>query len=293
MADVTLGIAPDSWGVWFADDPRQPPWRRYLDEVAEAGFTWTELGPFGYLPTQVDVLGAELDARGLQLVAGAAMFDLADPAAGEQAAAEVEETCALVAALGGAHLLVIDDVYTDLFTGAPLRAPELDDAGWSRLLDAIARLADVAGQHGLELAFHPHAQTHVEYEPQIERLLEDAPDLSLCLDVGHHAYCGGDPVAFFAAHAERVSLLHLKSVDGALRDRVLRDGVPFAQAVGDGVFVEPSHGIVDFAALRDTVSATGFAGFAIVEQDMYPADFDAPLPIAKRTREHLRGLGWA
>ena len=28
--------------------------------------------------------------------------------------------------------------------------------------------------------------------------------------------------------------------------------------------------------------------FVVVEQDMYPVDFDVPLPIATRTREYLR-----
>ena len=47
-----LGTAPDSWGVWMpSGDPLQTPWQRYLDEVQEAGYRYSELGPFGYLPT--------------------------------------------------------------------------------------------------------------------------------------------------------------------------------------------------------------------------------------------------
>jgi len=34
-----------------------------------------------------------------------------------------------------------------------------------------------------------------------------------------------------------------------------------------------------------------FEGWGIVEQDMYPAPFDKPLPIAKRTRAYLREIG--
>src|SRR6476661_2614929 len=47
---LIIGTAPDSWGVWFADDPKQTPWERFLDEVAESGYKWIELGPYGYLP---------------------------------------------------------------------------------------------------------------------------------------------------------------------------------------------------------------------------------------------------
>jgi inosose dehydratase len=48
---LRLGSCPDSWGVWFADDPHQTPWHRFLDELAAAGYRWLELGPYGYLPT--------------------------------------------------------------------------------------------------------------------------------------------------------------------------------------------------------------------------------------------------
>ena len=49
---LIIGTAPDSWGVWFPDDLKQTPWERFLDEVAESGYKWIELGPYGYLPTE-------------------------------------------------------------------------------------------------------------------------------------------------------------------------------------------------------------------------------------------------
>jgi inosose dehydratase len=291
MGEVTVGIAPDSWGVWFADDPRQTPWSRYLDEVASLGFTWTELGPYGYMPTDRAELERELETRRLRLAAGAVMFDLEDPDAAARVADEIEHVCALVKSLGGSYLLIIDDVYTNLFTGESRLPAALDPDGWSRLVHTTVGLCETAERHGLRAAFHPHAQTHVEYEEQIERLLEDAPPLTLCLDVGHHAYCGGDPVSFLRRHADRVSYLHLKSVDKEFADRVQRDGIPFAEAVAQGVFVEPSRGVVDFSALRSAINDVGFDGYGIIEQDMYPTDFDRPLPIARRTQEYLSGLG--
>jgi len=61
--------------------------------------------------------------------------------------------------------------------------------------------------------------------------------------------------------------------------------------VQDDMFVEPSQGAVDFLAFRDVLREIDFNGWAIVEQDMYPAPFDKPLPIAKRTRAYLRQIG--
>jgi inosose dehydratase len=277
--------------VWFADDRHQTPWARYLDEVQEVGYRWTELGPYGYMPTDPRRLERELAARSLQLCAGFVMFDLERPDAWRKAQPDVEAVCALLEELGGECLLVIDDVYTDLFTGEPRLSPVLEDREWSELVSRTALLAEIAERHGLRAAFHPHAQTHVETEEQIERLLADVPGLSLGLDVGHHAYCGGEPVSFFRRHRGRVSYLHLKSIDAEMRARVAQEGTPFARAVGDGMFVEPSQGAVDFPALRDAILEAGYSGYAIVEQDMYPADFNRPLPIAQRTRRYLADLG--
>jgi inosose dehydratase len=141
--------------------------------------------------------------------------------------------------------------------------------------------------------FHPEPDTHVEYEEQIEQLLEQTdPDrVALCLDTGHHAYRGGDPVAFMRKHHKRIHCLHIKSVDPEILKRVQAESIPFARAVGLGVYCELSKGAVDFLAFRDVLRDINYAGFAIVEQDMYPAPFDKPLPIAKRNRAYLREIG--
>ena len=58
-----------------------------------------------------------------------------------------------------------------------------------------------------------------------------------------------------------------------------------------GVFCELSRGKVDYLAFKQMLEEIQFEGFAIVEQDMYPAPFDQPLPIAKRNRRYLREIG--
>jgi inosose dehydratase len=289
---IELGTAPDSWGVWFADDPQQTPWDRCLDEIAAAGYRWTELGPYGYLPTDTEVLRAELARRGLRACGTFVMFDFEDSTLAAERADDVRRTCALLASLEAPFLILIDDVYSNLWTGEPRVPPELDEAGWERLLETTSGIADVAVGHGLRPVLHPHAETHVEYERQIERFLaESDPRIGLCLDVGHHAYRGGDPVAFLRRHHERIPYLHLKSVDPEVQRRVEAQGIPFANAVAIDMFVEPAKGVPDFLELRDALNDLGYDGFAIVEQDMYPAPVDKPFPIAKRTRDYLREIG--
>ena len=291
---MRLGTAPDSWGVWFADDPRQTPWRRYLDECTAAGYEWTELGPYGYLPADLPTLKRELESRGLKACGTALMVHLEDDEAWPETERQLLGAGELLAGLGARYLVLIDDTYSNLFTGEPTRPKELDPDGWQRLVDTTHRVATIAKRRfGLTTVFHPHAETHIEYERQIERFLSDtdAGLVQLCFDTGHHAYRGGDPIAFVRKYQARIPYLHLKSVDPEKQRWVAREGIPFAHAVAEDMFCEPSRGTVDFLAFRDLLKEIGYDGFAIVEQDMYPAAFDKPLPIAKRTREYLVEIG--
>jgi len=290
---IKIGSAPAAWGVNFPSDPQQTSWSRYLDEVAEAGYEWTELGPYGYLPTDRETLERELGQRGLKLAGGFLMPVLEDPAAWP----DIEKTLLvlgeLLAGLGAKFLVLIDDVYTDQHTGELVAEATLDEDAWKILIDATHAAAQLVTQEfGLRLVFHPHADTHVEYEAQIEKFLDDTDRslVGLALDTGHHAYRGGDPVAFIRKHQERVEYLHFKSVDREMQQEVERDGTPIAVATAQGLFCEPWRGVVDFVGLRNLLVELSYDNFAIVEQDMYPTEFDKPLPIARQTCAYFKEI---
>jgi inosose dehydratase len=292
---LEIGTAPDSWGVWFPSDEKQIGWPRYLDEAAAAGYGWTELGPFGYMPTDAPTLEAELRRRGLRACGQTVMLPLEEPEIRPELERQVLAVGALLRDLGARHLILIDDMYTDLHTGALKQPAELDGDAWQRLIDTTHHAARlVRDRLGLALAFHPHAETDVETEAQIERFLADTdPDLvRLCFDTGHHAYCGGDAVAFIRKHHRRVDYLHIKSIDPDVLNRARAEALPFAQAVARDVMCELERGAVDFRAFDKVLREVGFEGFAVVEQDMYPAPPGKPLPIAKANRDYLRRLGW-
>ena len=206
---------------------------------------------------------------------------------------ETAAVCALLRDLGARYVVLIDDTYTDLFTGKQTASPRLQPDEWKRLIEGANVLGRMASESGLVLAFHPHAETHVEYEDQIEAFLADTDPgyVHLCLDTGHHAYRGGDPVRFLAKHASRIPYLHLKNVDRGKQEEVAAQGIPFATAVAMGIFCEPSRGVVDFTALADLLRTLPYHGWVTVEQDMFPVAFDKPLPIARRTRQYLRETG--
>ena len=291
---IEIGTAPDAWGVWFPDDPKQTPWHRFLDEVAAVGYEWIELGPYGYLPTDLATLRSELARRNIKICACVVEGNLEEASAWPELERQILGGGELVAALEGRFLVLIDDAYFDLNTGAPSGPTRLHESAWKRLVETTHKVAEIArSRFGLQLVFHANAETHVEYEDQIELLLQqtDPEMVGLCLDTGHHAYCGGEPVLFYRRHHERIEYLHLKNIDPEVRGRVQEQGIPFADAVAQDMFVEPARGEVDFLALRDALREFDFAGYAVVEQDMYPAPFDKPLPIARRTREYFREVG--
>ena len=196
---VKIGSAPAAWGVNFASNPKQTPWSCYLDEVSEAGYRWTELGPYGYLPTDLTTLRNELDERQLKLSGAFVMRALEDPDAWPSIEQDVLDIGGLLSALGASYLLVIDGQYTDEVTGEIIGSSSLDDEKWKMLIEAIQAVARLAKEEfNLHTVFHPHTETHVQYEPEIERFMEDTDPalVSLCFDIGHHAFCRGNPCPF-------------------------------------------------------------------------------------------------
>ncbi|MEV8066564.1 sugar phosphate isomerase/epimerase [Streptomyces sp. NPDC085995] len=292
---IRVGSAPDSWGVWFADDSRQVPWRRFLDEVAEAGYSWIELGPYGYLPTDPARLADEVARRGLQVSAGTVFTGLHHgPSVWESTWDQVGRVAALTRAMGARHLVVIPSFWRDDKTAEILEPPELTTEQWVHLTKGMERLGhEVKETYGLDIVVHPHADTHIDTEDHVERFLDstDSELVNLCLDTGHYAYCGGDSVKLIETYGERIGYLHLKQVDPAVLAEVVADGLPFGPAVQRGVMCEPPSGVPELEPVLVAAQRLGVDLFAIVEQDMYPCDPDRPLPVAVRTRRFLRSCG--
>jgi inosose dehydratase len=292
---IKVGIAAASWGIGVPGAPGEIPWDRFLDESSQAGYEWIEAGLYGYLPRDPSVARAELDKRGTGVVATTVMKGhLEAPQDWPRLEAAVLIAGEYGAALGARHLVLIDDVYTGTPTGGPSAGPVLGEDSWKRLVEGTHRVADLAIERfGLPIAFHGHTDTHVETEEQLEAFLADTdPErVSLCFDTGHHAYCGGDPVGFMRRHHDRVSYMHFKNVDGAIRERVEADGIPLETATEIGVWCELSEGTIDYAELGRVLREVEYDGWVMVEHDMRRPPPHVPLPIARRARAYLREVG--
>lgn len=290
---MKVGTAPDSWGVWFPSHEKQPPWERCMDEMKEAGYEGVELGPWGYFPTNALELKEALEKRSLKLVAGTIGGDFLDDASIDEMCKTIDEMAAVLKEFPTAkYVVLLPRMYTDEETGKLVMNPELTVEEWQMYTRNVQRAADHVTKHGLVATFHPHVDCHVETEEEIERLLSDT-DVQLCFDTGHHVYGGGEPISFYKKHANRIPFIHIKDCDLAVKAKMDENKWSFAKAVTEDIMIEPGKGSIDFVEFYDALVEKGYDGWVIVEQDFFPIkSFDLAFPIAKRTREHLKEVGF-
>jgi inosose dehydratase len=292
---LLLGSCPDSWGVWFADDPKQTPWNRFLDELTDVGYEWLELGPYGYLPTDRNQLREEVDKRGLKVSGQTVYAPLQHADQFKDVLDSAHQVAKLVTAAGGRFIVVLPAYYRSELTGENVEPPQLDDDGWQTLVRQNNELGKaMKEEYGLTAVFHPHADTHVETQQQVERFLDDTDPryVGLCLDTGHLAYRRADNVALIRNYPERIEYVHIKGVDPDVLDTVDAEGLSFGEAVKRGVMAEPPKAEPKIEPIAEALGQLDRDEiFVIVEQDLYPCDPDVPKPIAKRTYDYLRSMG--
>ncbi len=293
---IRIGNAPCSWGVEFADDPRNPSWRRVLLDCAAAGYKGIELGPIGFMPEDPAVLAEGLAEHDLTLIGGVVFRPFHDPAAWDEVQDAARRTCKALVAHGAQHLVLIDSI-------SPRRAPTAGRAAeaeqmapdeWRAFTDRIREVARIGVDHGLTVGIHAHAAGFIDFEPELERLLSETDEklLKICFDTGHHSYAGYDPVAFMRRHIGRISYMHFKDIDPVVKAKAVASRTGFYDACGQGIFCNLGKGDVDFAAVRQILLDAGFEGWCTVEQDCDPAGTTSPVDDARANRAYLSSIGF-
>src|SRR5437660_657653 len=114
-AQIRVGNAPVSWGVIENVEGERGGYARVLDEMHETGFAGTELGDWGFLPTNPTVLRQELAARNLKLLASWVSVYLHDADRHAASEADAVRTARLLAEVGGPDNLIVlgNDPYGD------------------------------------------------------------------------------------------------------------------------------------------------------------------------------------
>ncbi len=293
---IRIGNAPCSWGVEFADDPRNPTWQTVLKENAEAGYTGIELGPVGFMPEDPAVLAEGLAEHDLELIGGVVFRPFHDPDAWDDVLDGTVRTCKALVAHGAEHLVLIDSI-------SPRRAPtagraaeaeQMEKAEWEAYRDRIKEAAKIGADHGLTVGIHAHAAGFMDFEPELERLLDEVDEslLKICFDTGHHSYAGFDPVAFMERHIGRISYMHFKDIDPKVKADVVANRTDFYKACGQGIFCNLGDGDVDFPRVRQILLDNGFEGWCTVEQDCDPTLDVNPIDDARANRTYLQSIGF-
>ncbi|GLY83306.1 TIM barrel protein [Actinoallomurus iriomotensis] len=283
---IRIAGAPISWGVCEV-----PGWGhqmapgRVLAEMREAELAATEFGPDGFMPAGPDERAALLGGYGLTAVGGFVPVVLH-----EEDHDPLPEVRRALAGFGAARTLVLAAATGgDGYDGRP----PMTTAGWRTLLANLDRVAASAGEAGLTTALHPHVGTMVETAGEVSRVLSGS-GVPLCLDTGHLLVGGADPAAVARDHANRIAHVHLKDVDAAMAARVRTGELGYTEAVQAGLYRPLGQGDVDLAGIVTALSATGYDGWYVLEQDTVldaePAAGAGPLDDVRASVAHLRKL---
>lgn len=295
---IRFASAPVSWGV--QDDPG-PAWKQsyeqILGEIVSAGFTGTELGPYGFFPTDPAVLKETLQRFGLTMLSSFVPVPITEPALGEKVIEQVRRVGGLLFALG-APLLVLADCQTPQRREIAGRVPvdgskSLTLAQWKGVGEIIRRVEQAAAEFRLRVVFHPHVATHVETPGEVQCLfdaLAGAP-IGLCLDTGHCVYGGGDPTDEARKYRSLLQYVHIKDINAHVLGEARRQKLDFEQAIGAGVFSRIGSGCIDFDGFFRFLAESRYCGWAIVEQDViYGKTVIPPVESMRASLSYVRNI---
>jgi inosose dehydratase len=302
MTDVKsrfhFACAPDSWGVLDYPGPSwNQSYEKMLDEMVWAGYTGTELGPYGFFPTDSAVLKPQLDKRSLHLLGSFVPVVLSDPASAGLAVEHIRKVGNLLAALK-APFLVLADAQSDERNRISGRVPRdgsaaLTAAQWKNVAHVVEEAAKVSAEFGLDLVFHPHVATYVETPEECECFFDvtSHTGIGLCLDTGHCDYGGGDSITEAAKFASVLRFLHIKDVDTKVLQEARRKQLTFEEAIEEKVFTIIGQGSIDFPALFRLLDKNNYSGWMVIEQDVkFGATVIPPAESVAASLRYLQGI---
>jgi inosose dehydratase len=297
---IKVANAPCSWGVLEFDlEGEAAGYVQVLDEMVETGYQGTELGDWGFMPTDPKKLAEEIHSRGLKLLGAFVPVMLKNPTCHENGVLTAIRTARLLEAVEGdlPFIVLADDNGKD-----PMRTknagrvtPEmgLSEPEWQIFAEGATRVAEaVKRETGLRTVFHHHCAGFVETPAEIDTLLSltDPQLLGLVFDTGHYRFGGGSPLEGLRKHRNRVWHFHFKDYSPEIGRKAAAEGWDYFESVRQGVFCELGHGEIDFPALLAELEQSGYQGWGVVEQDVLPG-MGKPKESARRNREYLKSLG--
>ena len=297
---IKLANAPCSWGVLEFDlEGKVAPYGQVLEEMRATGYQGTELGDWGFLPTQPNHLSTNLSKYKLDLLGAFVPVNLKDSNTHLKGLAYALKVAGLMYYAGyeNAKIVLADDngaVEARVKNAGNITsAMGLDPNAWEIFAAGANQIAyAVKEAYGLQTVFHHHCAGYVETPDEIHTLLEytDKGLVGLCLDTGHYSYGGGNPIEALTQYRDRIWHIHLKDFDIKVAEKARLNQWDYFTSVQNGIFCELGKGAVDFNRFIDELKVHDYSGWAVVEQDVLPG-MGNPKQCAQSNREYLKGLG--
>ena len=288
--NARLAGAPVSWGIIEVPDwGYQMPADRVLHEAASLGLEVMEAGPEEFLPGDPAEVAEVLGGYDLSLVGGFVPAVLHDPHVREEQLAFVERRAEFFAA-AGAEVVVLaasrgSEDYGEVF--------EADEDAWRTLFGSLDTVEEICARHGVAVSLHQHFGTVIERDDHLRRFLEGS-EMGLCLDTGHLAIGGSDPVEIANLAGGRINHVHLKDVDYELAARLARRELDFREAAKRGAFRPLGEGDVDVGLLLDVLEGEGYSGWYVLEQDTVvetePEEGEGPVVDVGKSLEYVERI---
>ncbi|MCC5927794.1 MAG: TIM barrel protein [Cyclobacteriaceae bacterium] len=301
MGKIQIANAPCSWGALeFELEGKALGYEQVLDEMHETGYAGTELGDWGFMPTDPAELHTVIKARLLQLLGAFVPVALANENAHQDGLEKALKVAKLMKLAGypNAFIVLADENGTvpQRTQNAGRITPEmgLTEDQWkifAQGADFIA--AGIKEKLGMRTVFHHHCAGYVETPEEIDTLLSLTQPglLGLCLDMGHYAFGGGDPLMALKKYYDRIWHVHFKDYDPAIGAESRKHGYDYFQSVSKGVFCELGKGSVDFKSIAEELKIRGYDGWIVVEQDVLPG-MGNPKECAQANRDYIKSLGF-
>jgi inosose dehydratase len=299
---IKVANAPCSWGVLEFDlEGEAAGYAQVLNEIVETGYEGTELGDWGFMPTDPNQLRQEIHSRRLTLLGAFVPVMLKDPKAHSAGIEVAVRTARLMAEVEGdlPFIVLADDngkiPERTQNAGRVLPEHDLNDSEWKIFAEGAEKVAGaVKREAGLRTVFHHHCAGYVERPEEVDRLMEltDPALLGLCFDTGHYRFGGGDPVSGLQAHKDRIWHVHFKDCHPEVAAQSRDQQWDYFTSVRNGIFCELGKGDVDFPRIKAELENIGYEGWIVVEQDVLPG-MGKPKESARRNREYLASIGLA
>ena len=298
---IKIANAPCSWGALeFELEGKALGYEQVLDEIAETGYTGTELGDWGFMPIDPQELHKEISKRNLQLLGAFVPVSLANEPAHEEGIAKAIKVAGLMNDAGykDAFIVLADEngtvEYRTKNAGRINDNAGLSTAEMKVFAKGAERIAkEVKDKCGMKTVFHHHCAGFIETPGEIDALMEatDPELLGLCLDTGHYLFGGGkDPVEVLKKYWNRIWHVHFKDFAPQVAGQSRDNNWDYFESVKNGVFCELGKGMVDFKKVKEFLEDKGYDGWIVVEQDVLPG-MGNPKQCAKNNREYLRSIG--